>query len=157
MVHLIILQKLSDKKITIELCLAALTFAGIALKLSGVAGGEEIMMITMSTLSVYYFLSAYFTPLTDQVFGQIATKVVGIASAVCVNGLLFGWLHMPGASEMLLIGVSSFALAGLLLLYFWFTTKDPKFVPLLIRIFLLGSLCVLMLRDTWGEIFGQAV
>jgi hypothetical protein len=154
MVHLIVLQKLSDKKIAIELFLAALTLAGIALKISGVAGGEEIMMITMSILSVFYFLSGYFAPLTDNYFGMIATKVVAIASAMCVVGLLFSWLHMPGASEMLLIGVSSFIITGLILLYFWLTTRDLKFVPLLIRIFLLGSLCVLMLRDAWGEIFG---
>jgi hypothetical protein len=157
MVHLIILQKLSDRKITIEFFLSALAVAGIAFKFSGVRGGDEIMMITLNTLAIFYFVSAYFPPLTDHFFGLIATRVLGIASAVCVIGFLFSWLQMPGATEMLLIGVSSFIPGGLILLYFWLTTRDVKFVPLLIRIFVLGSLGVFMLRDSLDEIFGQFV
>ena len=152
MVQPVIVQKLSGRKITIELFLAALSLAGIAFKFSGVAGGDEIMMITMSTLAIFYFLSAHFTPLVDNFFGLIATRVVGIASSICVIGLLFVWLQMPGAGEMLFIGVSSFIPSGLILLYFWLRTNDLKFVPLLIRIFFLGSLCLLMLRDSWDEV-----
>jgi hypothetical protein len=155
MFHLIILQKLSDKKIAIELFLSALALAGIAFKFSGVGGGEEIMMISLNTLAIFYFLSAYFNPLADHFFGLIATRLLGIASATCVIGLLFTFLQMPGATEMLLIAVSSFIPGGLIILYFWLTTKDVKFVPLLIRICLLGSVGIFMLRDSLDEIFGR--
>jgi hypothetical protein len=123
----------SVRKGSIEILIALLVVTSALLNYFKLAGSQEALMITMSLLSGFYFLSIYFKPEIQGQLGIIAIKVFGIASAVCVVGLLYAILHLVGATEMLLIGVTSLAGALLIGLYQAFIVKESTFIPLIIR------------------------
>jgi hypothetical protein len=54
------------------------------------------------------------------------SKVFGIASSVCLIGLLFVFLHLPGAKEQLMIGLLSLAVSGVMLLFLIVTAKKAE-------------------------------
>jgi hypothetical protein len=128
-----IIQWCAARKLSIEILLTMLVITSAALNYFAVSGGQEAVMITMSVLSGFYFISAYFQPDLQGLLGIIATKVIAIASSVCIIGLLFAMLHLVGAAEMLMIGVSSLTGALLIVLYQALTAWSPSFMPIIIR------------------------
>jgi hypothetical protein len=142
-----ILEFLSRHHLRIELILTALVLAGAVLNYTGTSQGAELLMITMSILATFYFVSAY-TPLPGSgLLVIVATKVIGIASSVCVIGLLFTALHLTGSANMLMIGISALSIAGLLLLYTWLTAKNNHHFSLLLRVAILGGISLSTLLE----------
>ena len=138
---------LSINKLKIEGVLAALCIAALLSKYSGLDGADQAVMLSLSTLAVFYFLSSNFTPeltLTGY-FGTIATKLVGVTSAVIVVGILFSVLKLNGHEEMLRIAGSSIAVAGLAVtvycIFFW----NQNLIPIILRLAILGTICGAML------------
>ncbi|MEQ8304854.1 MAG: hypothetical protein RIB47_15775 [Cyclobacteriaceae bacterium] len=88
-----------------------------------------VLMISLNGLAVVYFLFAY-KPLEIQreegaLFGfsellayMIVPKVMWIASAVSLIGIMFSLLKLEGSSNMLLIGLISLGIGTLLLVIF---------------------------------------
>jgi hypothetical protein len=128
-----IIQWCADRKVSIEILLVMLVITSAALNYFKVSGGQEAVMITISLLSGFYFISAYFQPDLQGILGIIATKVIAIASSVSLIGLLFAILHLVGAEQMLLIGVLSLTGALLIVLYQAITVWNSSFMPIIIR------------------------
>jgi len=99
---------------------------GFVLKSMGNAMGDSIIIISLSALSVIYFLQSY-TPLEipseanaeSRILGfnellprTIVPKVLGIGSSVTIIGILFTLLNMTGFRQMLIIGCSSLLAAS---------------------------------------------
>ena len=86
--------------------------------------GQEIIVISLSTLSVIYFLGAYMPPeakpgeekpqlgLVALLGTTIVPKILGIGLSVSVIGILFMIQTWNGFREMLLIGSTSLAAAS---------------------------------------------
>lgn len=97
-----------------------------------------MVMISMTTLAIFYFLSAYLSPEIDTKFGAIACKVLNISCSVCVIGVAFSILKFEGAEQMILIGTTSLAISGLILAYYVFSSGLSKLGPLLLRMVIIG-------------------
>jgi hypothetical protein len=130
---------LSDKQAIIEIALTVLVGFSCIFKFLHLQGADEALMITMLTLAAFYFLVG-FIPSTESQLIQIPSKIFSVASSVCVIGLLFAFLHLPGAKEQLMIGLLSLAVSGAAMIFLMITSRLQKFVPVLIRIVVLGAL-----------------
>lgn len=130
---------LFDKQVIIEIVLVVLVvFAGI-FKFLYVPGADEALMITMLTLAGFYFLTGFIQS-TESKLIQIPSQVFSISSSVCVIGLLFTFLHLPGAKEQLMIGLLSLAVSGVAMIFLILTSRIQKFTHIFIRLVVLGAL-----------------
>lgn len=110
-------------------------FAGVALKYSGLPGGDEVLMLSLSSLSAVYFLTAFKPPaetssterpqgFVDLLVRTIMPKATWIACSVAVIGVLFAILHLHGAREQLMVGCAALASSVVISLYFIATGSD---------------------------------
>lgn len=134
-----ILQWLSSNKVIIEIILVGLVIISV-LTYYFIGDSPMMLMLSMLILATFYFIGAYLVPEAGSMMAIISTKVISISSAVCMMGLMFTILKWQGASEMLLIGTTSIAFAGLILLFNGIKNWNQKYVPLLIRVLVLGSI-----------------
>lgn len=142
-----VLQLLARHQVRIEITLTVAVLLAALANYTNTKSGEQLLMVTMSLLATFYFLGAYFSTKETSLISIIAAKVVGMSSAVCVIGLLFTFLHLEGALNMLLIGFFALAMAGLVLLYLWVTSKANDRFSLLVRIALLGGVTLSTLLE----------
>jgi hypothetical protein len=106
----------------------------------GVGVSENVLMVSMMLLAVFYFISAYFIPELQGMLAVVSAKVVSISSAICVIGLLFAILKLTGADQMLMIGTLSIFIAGIFLLVHAIKSWSKEYVPLFLRVLILGTL-----------------
>lgn len=130
---------LSERGIIIEIILVALVGFACIFKFLNLPGGDDAMTISMMALAGFYFLQAFIYR-TDSQYIQIPNKIFSIGSAVCVIGLLFTFLQLPGAKEQLMIGLLSLAVSGLVVIFLLVTGRTKNFIPVLIRLAVLGGL-----------------
>ncbi|HEX5170434.1 MAG TPA: hypothetical protein VFW11_14755 [Cyclobacteriaceae bacterium] len=143
-------QWLSGNKVIIELMLAGLVAISVLANYF-TTGSPTLLMISMFLLAAFYFITAYLVPEVNGVWGVISTKVIAISSAVCVIGLLFTVLKWQGAEQMLLIGTQSMAFAGLILLVNSIRSWNTKYLPLLVRVLILGAISASTLLTTMNS------
>lgn len=132
-------QWLSNNKVIIEIILAGLVIISVLTNYF-IDDSPMMLMLSMLILATFYFISAYLVPEAGGMMTTVSTKVISISSAVCMMGLMFTILKWQGASEMLLIGTTSIAFAGLILLVNGIKNWNQKYLPLLIRVVVLGSI-----------------
>ncbi len=130
---------LRSHEVIIELILAALLALAFAIRFLGLNEADDILMITMLALAAFYFVTAFLASQNSSM-GIISSKVFSIASSVCVIGLLFSFLRLPGAKEQLTIGLLSMGACAIIIIYLAVTGRTQKFVPMLIRTIVLGGL-----------------
>lgn len=132
---------LTERKLKIELLLSALVAGSVwAYFYTHLREAPQMVMISMTTLAIFYFLSAYLTPEIQAKFGVIAWKVLSISCAVCVIGLMFSILKYEGAEQMIFIGTTSLTISGIILAGYAITTGLGKLGPLLLRIVIIGGI-----------------
>lgn len=141
------LQLLAHHQVRIEITLTVAVLLAALANYTNMQSGEQLLMITMVVLATFYFLGAYLPPTGTSVLSVIVTKIAGFSSAVCVVGLLFTFLHLQGALNMLVVGFIALAIAGLVLLYLWMTSKANDRFSLLVRIALLGGVTLSALLE----------
>ena len=137
-----LLQLLAPHSWKIELTLVVVVFVSAIFNYNGVSGGAELLMLSMTGLAGYYFISAFFMIEIKGVISALALKLFSIASSVCLIGLLFTILHLTGGANMLVIGVSVMGITGLMVVYLAVTAWTPALAPLLIRLILVGGISV---------------
>jgi hypothetical protein len=120
--------QLAKHKFKIEAVLTALALAAWF-----VGKPQELLQLSMFVLAGFYFLSAYLIPTVKELLGIVATKVAGIGGAVCLIGLLFMKLGLPGWTQMLLVGFLSMVPVVLILLVNWIKSQNTDYLILLIR------------------------
>lgn len=121
---------------------------GILFKIFHYAGAVEFFLIGFSTLAACYFLLAFTSvqlPPTckPSLYSLILYKVIYIASAITLIGIVFAFLNLPGASQLLLSGTLTLGIALVASAALVFSNKDNWVVlknPLLrgIVLFVLG-------------------
>ncbi len=133
----------------VEIVALAATAVGFAMLYLGSKGATEILTISLSLLAAVFFLRSY-KPIDgppsqlenekdrpNGMFGllgaQVGPKVLGIGSAVIVIGILFWFLTLKGAMEMLSIGCTVVPIAGVLVAAFILT--KPAWAPSLMPLF----------------------
>lgn len=130
---------LSEKKFIIEIVLVVLVGFAAMFNLLQLTGADEALMIAMLTLAAFYFLSGFIYS-TESKLIKIPTQVFSISSSVCMIGLLFSFLHIPGAKEQLMIGLIGLAVSGVAMIVLIATSQTKKFIPVFIRLVILGGL-----------------
>ena len=108
---------------------------------------SEGLVVSISALGAYYFISGYFVLALNDLLGIIASKVTGIASSVCAVGFLFRHLSLTGANQMLLIGAASLALYVLIMILFWLKSSNKDYVLLMVRGAMLSALAGWIILD----------
>jgi len=126
------------------------------------SGGNDILLLSLSALSIIYFLTAYVpreAPKEDEaqssqpmgfaaLLGRtILPKVLWIGSSVSVIGILFTLLHFNGFRDMLLIGTSTLAIASVLGLVNTMSDEQGRKAlgPMLLRAVPLILVCIYLL------------
>jgi len=123
--------------------------AGSSLKILHLNGANMLLLIGMSSLAGAWYLMAFMpaSPVDDEtnappssmgflalLMTTILPKLMGIAGAVSIIGILFHLLHLPGAGLMLLIGSSTCAVATAIFLFALLTGKISVLPPMVWRI-----------------------
>lgn len=91
---------------------------GLVFKYLNLNGSADMLMVGFSVLAVVYFLSAHLMVAVAQgsrhsPYALILFKMLYIAAAVSVIGLLFFILKMEGYKEMLLVGCGAIGVSVL--------------------------------------------
>jgi len=131
---------LTERKLKIELFLAGLVAVSLLAYHTHLRESPQMIMVSMTTLAIFYFLSSYLTPDIEGNFGAIACRVLCISCSVCVIGLMFSILKFEGADQMILIGTTSLAISGVILAGYAISTGVRKLGPLLLRIVIIGGI-----------------
>jgi hypothetical protein len=96
---------------------------GIGFKYLQLPGADQILMISLSGLAGVYFMFAYKPPQTmgeekpgfnTSLSTVILPKVASIASSVLVIAIMFRFLPLQGAKEMLMVGVAGGVFAAMI-------------------------------------------
>lgn len=138
---------LSEKRYFIEALLATLSAVSILIKWLGIAKDDPVIMITMSILAGFYFISAYFVTDVKGTIGQIIIKVVGLGSAISVTGIQFFILKMHGYDEILIIGGNVLAVAFVISLVLMIGSRNREYFPFAIRALIFATISTLILMS----------
>jgi hypothetical protein len=141
-----IVNWLSPRRIKIEIILTVVSLMSLFVYALKIEGGAELVMIALSSLSGFYFLSAYLpTEFGAGVLVMISQKLIAFSSAVSVIGLLFSLLKLSGSDEMVLIGFVVMAVGALIFVVSTLKQWDDKLMPLVIRVGVLLTILALVL------------
>ena len=100
---------------------AALT--GLLLDYLDIAGSSVILAISLTSLAVVYFLGGFQIPDPEKANAKnMGYQVLYISWAVALMGILFKFLHLPGASALTKIGLASMGIS--LIMVIATSTKD---------------------------------
>lgn len=141
---------IKGREIMLEIIFAALVVLAVAMKFSNIEKSEDALMLAMLALASFYFLTAFIQKQEGKVLLIIVSQVFQIASSVSVIGLLFTIMRLPGAKEQLLIGLASMALSGVMIIFLAVTGRAQKFLPVLIRLIVVGGLSLNVWLGLWA-------
>ncbi|HBK88432.1 MAG: hypothetical protein U0289_07770 [Cyclobacteriaceae bacterium] len=137
--------------------------AGSVFKILHYTGANMLLLIGLGTLAATWYLMAFSpkqpsedeasTPAGPKDFfsllvSTILPKIMGIAGAVTVIGILFYLLHMPGSTQMLLIGSCSCAAATIILVLALSSGKINALPPMIWRIATAGAIGIYYLSQS---------
>jgi len=111
-------DKIKPKLITIEGILSLTTFIGLALKVSGISQGSILILLSLSAISLVYFLSAYQSHEAETpAMTKFLHKLLFWSASICSIGILFRLRSFAGYNTMLIVGRMSLSL-GLIFNFF---------------------------------------
>lgn len=140
---MLIVNWLRENKTKVELVLVVLLAAAALLHYyATIEGSEQAVVLFAFALAGFYFLSSFFVPDEELplLFATVGIKVINISSAVSLVGIVFVLTGAEGALDMLMVGLLSLIIAGLLILYFLVTLGASKLLPYLVRVICLGGI-----------------
>ena len=93
--------------------------------------------LSLTTLSIFYFLLA-FIPLSDiKTIKMISIKVVNIGSSVCLVGIMYKILSLPGADVMMNVGLLSIISSSAIIILTSLNNWTDKTTRLALRVVLI--------------------
>lgn len=140
----------------IEKIILIIALLGAILKLHLITGGAVLLLLSMSTLSLFYYLfgvgllndfsfketftrSSYENQSSMRIIG---TAVTGMAMGVLVIGILFKLMFYPGSELNILFGLI-IGLVIVLVAYSKYKEKDPVFFKKIFkRVMLVGGIAL---------------
>ncbi len=140
---------ITERKLKIELLLVFLSIVSLLAFYSHLDRGQMVM-IAMTTLAIFYFISGNLTPDLEGNFGLILFRLVSVGPAAIVIGFLFAILKYEGAEQMMLIGGTSIAIMFVALIaYSIYFSAFEKVRLYLIRSVVLGAVYVVLKFGTF--------
>lgn len=141
----------------IEKILIAITLLGLALKLMYWPGGSTLMILGLGLLSMFYVAAAYFlfSPVTVAYIDGFAYNktsaprlmlalATGFSLSIGAIGILFRFMHWPGASVMLLVGMISLVPIAIVSVVKLKNNNDAFYKSIAIRSIVFGCLSILL-------------
>lgn len=137
--------------------------AGAVFKILHYTDADLFLLIGLSTLAGIWYLMAFSPkrPTEDEantppapkdflslLLSTILPKVMGIAGAVTLIGILYYLLHLPGATPMLLVGSSTCAAATLILVLALSSGKINELPPMIWRTATAGAIGIYYLLQS---------
>ena len=106
----------------------------VLMKLQHLQGADTVLMLSMSLLAGVAFLKAYIPTdvkedLKPDLYATVISKVLFIGSSVLIIGILFSFLRLQGAINMLMIGTATTGMAAVFSIIL--ITKNSDNIPLL--------------------------
>lgn len=106
----------------------------VLMKLQHLQGADTALMLSMSLLAGVVFLKAYIpadvkADIKPDLYATVISKVLFIGSSVLLIGILFSFLHLQGAINMLMIGTATTGMAAVFSIIL--ITKNSDNIPLL--------------------------
>lgn len=124
---------LSDNYWRLERLGMALAIAAYAVKQFQIDAWPIAIGIGFSVLGTVVFVGSYrIKDLPPDFLGMIFANVSHIGSSICIVGIMFELLKLPGASNMLGIGSATLLIVSPLLIYKWIISS-PKYKPFAVR------------------------
>jgi|GEM_PF-1662459 hypothetical protein len=121
-------DKIKPKLLTIEGALSFTTLIGLALRGSNIPQGEILIVFSLGSISLAYFLIAYCSHEKETpAMTKFLHKLMFWACSISVVGILFRFQSYAGYNMMLAIGCMSLAL-GLILNFSLKINVDRKFI-----------------------------
>ncbi|MEO9965791.1 MAG: hypothetical protein ABJF11_08385 [Reichenbachiella sp.] len=103
-------------------------------KVLAFAGAENLLLISLSTLAVTYYLTPFLLKREDYTKLEIIVLKIGfISCAIVIMGVMFALLNLPGASEMLYIGFPITGLSTIILGYIYTSSETDILKPNFVR------------------------
>jgi hypothetical protein len=100
-----IANKLSERLPKLEMIFALTSFIGLILRILNISYGGIILVISLSSLAIIYFLLAYKSSSSDSSgLYKFIYKLIYWAISISVLGILFRLQHYPNSNNMLIIG-----------------------------------------------------
>lgn len=124
-------------RLFVEIALVTLVVVSVIMKAGEMDGADSALMVTMFLLAGHYFLGAFFPSDDAAVFTTVAIKVIYISSAICVMGMMFAILKFSGPKELLMLGISSLGVAGVIVLVNGVKAWKNNYLFTLIRVVIL--------------------
>ncbi|MEQ8469905.1 MAG: hypothetical protein RIC35_01900 [Marinoscillum sp.] len=131
-------QWIADNFGMLESASVTLCIVSYLLRVFDVEGWGLAVGISFSFYAAFVYLAAFIPHTTNSLVASVATRVCGISGSVTLIGLLFTFLHFPGAKSMLQIGSVTLGIAGIILLVLFATSKEKAHLRSIIRSLLLA-------------------
>lgn len=80
-------------------------FLGAAFKMLHYPGADILLIVGLQTIATYYVLASFSDPAELDNKERFLFKVFCLTMGLFVIGLLFKWMHWPGANMMLIIAI----------------------------------------------------
>ncbi|HEX9979046.1 MAG TPA: hypothetical protein VGB50_00610 [Flavobacterium sp.] len=138
-----------------EKILVVIIVVSLMLKLFHIPGGAMLSVVFVPILGMFYMGASYFLFKDDKVvavenfefkrtnplrvLGSVAT---GISLSTTLTGILFRIMHWPGAAIILLTGLSSLVLIGLVSLFKYSKNKSSFYQKLGYRVAAIGGIAL---------------
>ena len=149
-----------------EITTAIIAIIALGMKLLHIPGATILMLLSFLALATFYYLFSFALlntiPLGD-IFKKEAYKetnwkrivgavVTGFALSEVLGGMLFKFLHLPGASIMLLVGVGTLCIVAIIAIIQYLRTHSQFYAGVLVRTAIIGGLGLsLLLLSTFQE------
>ncbi|HNP19229.1 MAG TPA: hypothetical protein PKL31_12390 [Fulvivirga sp.] len=117
----------------VELISLILLAIGILFKISHFQGAPQLLMISMSTYAAVCYLRAFEKIELQGAFNKFLLKIGAISSSVLVIGALFLILRLPGAINMLEIGIPVFAIFLIFIIVKFLNSESGVYKKILFR------------------------
>lgn len=153
------LELISRQKMKIaELIIAGIAFIGLLMNLLIIPGAGAILVVFLSTLSMFYFgLSVMlFNPeiISKHTADQVQSKTkplriigsvgTGIGLSIALVGILFKMMHWPGSHAMLLVGGIIIGIIAVIATIRFVTTRSVFSRNILVRAAAIGLITLIL-------------
>lgn len=121
-----------------EFILGLFLIPGLLLFYSDYEFSSLLLGLSFSTLAIFYFLISFIPSIEKSPFKIIADRTVNIGSSICVMGIMYKILNLPGAEIMFNVGLASMIISIIVLtsLKIW----NQKIMRLVLRILIITAM-----------------
>jgi len=131
---------LNKNESRMELILWMFLMFTLLLRYLEIEQSSTLIGISLSTLSIFYFLLAFIPENDMRIIRIIAIKVVNIGSSICLVGIMYKILNFPGADVMMNVGILPIISAGAIIILTSLKNGTDRTTRLALRVILIVAI-----------------